>query len=131
MTAPDRSAGVLQHRHSSAPTREQLASRAPQKEEGIVSTATGKNSAFHGPIESEHERVNQVERRSFPLPSLVSWAQVGAAIFASPIAARHVTPSLGAITVGAEVFIIFLVIAAALFGSDKISGRAFRLLRLP
>jgi hypothetical protein len=54
---------------------------------------------------------------------------VGAASLGTPVGIGLLRPMLGEIVIGIEVVVVLTMIATALFGSQTLSERAFRLLR--
>lgn len=81
------------------------------------------------PRRSEYASGPQWDSRHLPVPPMVPRAGVSAGILGAPVAAWLVTPLLGVMVVGAELTVVLTVVFTALFGSEQLSDRAFRLLR--
>ena len=78
--------------------------------------------------QSEHATAPQWDR-SLPVMLMVPRAGVSGGILGAPVAAWLVTPLFGVMVAGAELAVVLTVVFTALFGSEQLSDRAFRLLR--
>lgn len=73
-----------------------------------------------------------VERAQMPITRQVSWRSVGAGVasIGTPLGVAMLHPLLGAVMAVIEFVVLLLVVpGTALFGSQILSERAFRLLR--
>jgi hypothetical protein len=80
----------------------------------------------------QEKTVHQTVKPSESLESMqLPWRQAGAtaASLGAPVAIGILHPVLGEIIAVVEVVVVFTIIATALFGSQTLSDRAFRLLR--
>jgi hypothetical protein len=63
----------------------------------------------------------------------VAWSRqlrIGAGVVGSPTVARLVDPVLGYIVIAVELALVLAIILSAMYGSTRISNRAFRVIRL-
>jgi hypothetical protein len=73
-----------------------------------------------------------MERAQMPIPRHVSWRSVGAGVasIGTPLGVAMVDPLLGELMAVMEFVVLLLIVpGTALFGSQILSERAFRLLR--
>jgi hypothetical protein len=65
------------------------------------------------------------------MPGRVPWRSVGAGVVSigTPLGAAALHPLLGEVMTAVELMVILTVLGTALFGSNTLSERAFRLLR--
>lgn len=81
--------------------------------------------------DSNHGHAASRDSAQLTMPGRVPWRSVGASIVSvgTPLGISILHPLLGEVIAVVEVVMIFTVLGTALFGSQTLSERAFRLLR--
>ena len=84
-----------------------------------------------GPLKGNRGHTMPADSAPTLMPGRVPWRSVGAGMVSvgAPLCAGMLHPQLGEVMIVIELGMFFTVLGTALFGSETLSERAFRLLR--